>query len=1133
MAHEAHRDSREPPEATRTSVDSSLRLAPGSVLSGRYRVLALLGIGAMGMVYRARDEDLGVDIALKVLRPELSHQAGLLERFRRELILARQVSHRHVVRIHDIGRDGDLYFLSMDLVPGRSLRELLEERGALPPGEVEALGGQIAAALAAAHEQGVVHRDLKPSNILIGEDDRAYVTDFGVARSVTAGGLTGTGAVVGTPDYLSPEQALGQPVDARSDVYAFGIVLFEMLTGDLPFASGSLAESVAQRVAGPPRKLRERGDYAPAWLRAVVARCLERRPSRRYASGAEVRAALEAQRAPATRRWSALAGGAVLLLAVGTGLVIWKKEAASSLDPEGAGAARQEAAGVGRDAVPASSRRLVLLPLVDQTGRPELAWLAAGLPEHLAEQLGEDPRVLVVDAARVLRTLGDLRLGPGPWSEAALQQLSELFDADRIVVGALRSTSDSMSVEFELRRPGGGDSIQRLSVPAVALGRPQDLLTVAGAELRRALAAGDVRPRALTARPEALESYSRGASLLATGDALGARPLLAAAVELDPAFGVGWLRLSEALASLGLGAEAGEAAARAVTELSGSPGRLSLEARAHQARLAGEPERAQEILRQLVDAYPGDIESRLALGEAYGEEGRLEEAMATLEESVALAPSHPKAWFLLGKYAIRSGDPKRAVEELLVRGLVMQKRLHNEQGQADVLNAFGIAYRDLGELELAAENFTQAAALRETIGDRRGYAGTLRNLAQIHIARGEYSPAEENLRRAMAIRQEIGDPLGVAALENDLGVLEEDRGRYADALEHYRRALQQRRDLGNQAAVAESLNNVGFAFYLLGQFDNATVYWSEAAEIYDDVGNPVGSIRVQQSLAQLELARGQWDAAARSSLDALERSREVDVPPAIAAAHGSLGRLAHCQGRMAAALGSYGEALTRLESLEDLRGLTEFTLARAETLLALGKLDAARDDLARAAAWLERSANHEQSAELLRLQAEQQARSQGGPVARQLELAVREAAASGSAILPLSVALAVGEEELRRERFAEASRRARAVLERAVEIGHVPMQLRSRELLAASELGAGRPAEAEAVLAEARATVGHLGSYWRNPQLLELEARLSEAGGRGQEAEELRRQAAAEWERARAGVEGASSLPQGPAGEVG
>ncbi|HEV8631025.1 MAG TPA: serine/threonine-protein kinase, partial [Thermoanaerobaculia bacterium] len=210
------------------------RLAEGTLIGGRYRIAGLLGFGGMGAVYRAHDELLGLDVALKVLRQEIAADHSFLQRFHNELLTARRVTHRHVVRIHDLGEHGGMPFMTMDFIPGRSLRQVLLEEGTLDVPRSLKMVRQVAEALCEAHRQGVVHRDLKPGNILVDEQGEVYVTDFGVARSLHAPGLTRTGEVLGTPDYLAPEQARGEKVDGRSDLYAVGLIWFEMLSGQRP-----------------------------------------------------------------------------------------------------------------------------------------------------------------------------------------------------------------------------------------------------------------------------------------------------------------------------------------------------------------------------------------------------------------------------------------------------------------------------------------------------------------------------------------------------------------------------------------------------------------------------------------------------------------------------------------------------------------------------------------------------------------------------------------------------------------------------------------------------------------------------------------------------------------------------------
>ncbi len=216
---------------------AAAELRSGDVLAGRFRIESMLGIGGMGVVYRAYDLSLDVEVALKLLRPELARRPESFERFRQELLLARQVSSPHVVRIHDISQQDGRWFISMDFVDGQSLERRMDHDGKLAVDEALPIVRGLLEGLTAAHGRGVVHRDLKPANVLLDKANHAYITDFGVARSLGAtGGMTQSGVIFGTPEYLSPEQARGEKVDARSDLYTVGLILYEMLSGTLPFS---------------------------------------------------------------------------------------------------------------------------------------------------------------------------------------------------------------------------------------------------------------------------------------------------------------------------------------------------------------------------------------------------------------------------------------------------------------------------------------------------------------------------------------------------------------------------------------------------------------------------------------------------------------------------------------------------------------------------------------------------------------------------------------------------------------------------------------------------------------------------------------------------------------------------------
>ena len=275
-----------PPPSAPTAGGGATRLAPGQTFGHRYQVIRLLGAGGMGAVYHVWDSELNLPLALKVIRPDPNPLATqeLERRFKRELVLARQVTHTNVIRIHDLGEIDGIKYITMPFVPGTDLARLLKQEGKLPPVRALAIARQIASGLRAAHEVGVVHRDLKPANILIGEEDKAIITDFGIARSTESGTIaTAAGAIVGTLAYMAPEQALGKPVDQRADIYAFGLIVSEMLVSRRAPSQGDTALALLiERSRQAPARLRTIDPSIADGIDRIVARCLEPEPEARY-----------------------------------------------------------------------------------------------------------------------------------------------------------------------------------------------------------------------------------------------------------------------------------------------------------------------------------------------------------------------------------------------------------------------------------------------------------------------------------------------------------------------------------------------------------------------------------------------------------------------------------------------------------------------------------------------------------------------------------------------------------------------------------------------------------------------------------------------------------------------------------
>ncbi len=274
---------------------------PGSLLGNRYEIIGILGQGGMGAVYKARDRELDRTVAIKVIRPELAGDPEILQRFKQELILARKVTHRNVIRIFDLGEASGIKFITMEFIAGHDLKTVLAREGKLSPERAVEIMQQVCLALEAAHSEGVVHRDLKPQNIMVDQQGRASVMDFGIARSLEFGGMTQTGALIGTPEYMSPEQVRGENVDARSDIFTFGIIFQEILTGTPPYQAETAMASMFKRTMERAVSVHHLNPEVPQYLSDIVAKCLEIQPQDRYQKVREVFDALEAWKSGAAR----------------------------------------------------------------------------------------------------------------------------------------------------------------------------------------------------------------------------------------------------------------------------------------------------------------------------------------------------------------------------------------------------------------------------------------------------------------------------------------------------------------------------------------------------------------------------------------------------------------------------------------------------------------------------------------------------------------------------------------------------------------------------------------------------------------------------------------------------------------
>ena len=399
-----------PPSQARSTGSRSGRsgvLDPGEELGPRFVVESLLGEGGMGRVYKVYDRELDRYAALKVLLPDLAGDPQIIQRFKHELLLASRISHKNILRIHDLSEADGVKFITMAFVDGEDLHGILKKERPLPLDRSLKFARQMCDALDAAHAEGVVHRDFKPHNVLVGKDDQVFVSDFGLATSFETAkmGMTRSGAFVGTPRYMSPEQVEGGTIDHRSDLYSLGLVMYEMVTGDVPFSGESTWQVMYQRVKEKPKDPKLLKPDLPDWVARIIMHCLEREPAHRYQSAREILADIDANRSPSIPhgvrfampsgmgRWllAASAGvvlGATIFLAVSvTRHLIFKSAAGEPVSP---------------GLPPLSEGKFIaVLPFRVLGADTSLTYVADGLNEALSAKLFQlsDVRIASVSAA--------------------------------------------------------------------------------------------------------------------------------------------------------------------------------------------------------------------------------------------------------------------------------------------------------------------------------------------------------------------------------------------------------------------------------------------------------------------------------------------------------------------------------------------------------------------------------------------------------------------------------------------------------------------------------------------------------------------------------------------------------------
>lgn len=1035
-------------------------LQPGAQLGDRYEIVSVLGVGGMGIVYRARDLKLVRDVALKVIRPDLLQDPAIAERFRREILLSSQITHKNILRVHDLGESDGLAYISMNFVEGETLQDLLKREGPLPPEKVASLAIQLCAAMAAAHDASVIHRDLKPQNILLDKEGTAYIADFGISRSLEAGEtMTRQGAILGTVDYMSPEQARGETPDHRGDIYSLGMVLYRMLVGALPFRDEQLSSITAmlRRVQEEVPDIQTLRPDVPKWLASIVSRALRREPTDRYQSMAEMRHDLEKH--TATVSWRQVLRPRLVLPVAALIVVLAVVAAAVSLAP------RLLSSGEGGAiaTLPPPQASLVLLPMRNATGDAGYDWIQSGIPDLLGADLLQSRALRLVEKDRVADVYEGLMLStkrePPP---ETLYRMAGLLGADRLLTASLLKAGNRFRLEATINSVVG-ESISA-GTPMVVEGEGEDsiftMVDELSAKIRDDLGVSWRRgekdrgvTELSTTSVEALRHYSAGLELARTGNHLEATRRIESALQADPEFAVARATLAEMYAGLGRGEEALAEAARAVQSIQKLSPYEAARIGAIQASLQNDAEAAEQAYTRLTDIAPNSVEAFFGLATVREDQGKLEGAMEAIDRVLQLDPKHADALYAQGRLYAKLDNLPEALARFNA-ALASHVVSGNKEGEGQVLNGIGNIYLFLDQLDNARDSYEKSMKIREKLGDRYGVSAALNNISSVHKLQGRLGEATETALQALQILQEIGDQIGMAQTYVSIGDLYQMAGRPEMALSNYTESLKILRDVGDEASLASTLSSVGYINTVMGNYVQAHFFMTEALAKRRDMGIDAEIIQSLNDVGILEQIQGRYEKAIQYNMDGLSLARRIGDRDAMVVFSVNLANIFEDQG-------DYGPALARLEEAEQIAreiesdDLIAVCLAdQARTRSRLGDLTGAAQAIEQAVNLSREAQNTPQLIKALTVQADV-LRRQGRP---------DEARAASSEAF--AAAQQAGEHRLlliaRLERAKATGARSELeqVAQDAESTGLTPLVAEARLALANERLKAKRPAEA-------------------------------------------------------------------------
>jgi len=795
-------------------------LTTGSTFADRYQIIEELGRGGMGRVYKVMDTKVKEKVALKLLKPEIASDKKTIERFSNELKFARKIRHKNVCQMFDLNEEKGIHYITMEYVPGEDLRSMIRMSGQLSVGTAVNIAKQICEGLTEAHKIGVVHRDLKPQNIMIDRDGIARVMDFGIARSMKGKGITGAGVMVGTPEYMSPEQVEGKEVDERSDIYSLGVILYEMTTGKVPFEGDTPFTIGVKHKSEEPKDPKELNSHIPEDLSSLILKCMEKEKDNRYQGAGEVRAELELiekgiptterkvpPRKPITSKEITVSfnlrklfiPAIVLVAAVVALIVIWQV-----LRPKEPAAA------------PKIENSIAVISFENQTGDEAYDYLQKAIPNLLITSLEQTGGLYVMTWERMhdlLAQVGKKDVENVDWELGfklcRMEGIETIVRGSFIKMGNMYAT-DVKVLDVESKkllksagsRGEGPDSILKTQIDElsdeifewIAAAKPQiEPLEIPIADVT-------------TASMEAYKYFMSGVENFQRFYYEDARKNLEKAVEIDPNFATAYFHLSSAYDTL-LNSDARDRAiekAKSLSQKATDKERLFIESRYAQY-IERDIGKAGNILKQITEKYPRE----------------------------------KMAHYYLGIFFRRAGNYKGAIE--------------NHLKVLELDPEFGESHNDLGYAFIALEDYEKAVGhFKEYMALNPGDANPHDSLAEAYLLMGRLDEAISHFKEAVKLKPEFEISyfkLGyIYALKEDT----------AEAMRWFDKYI--------EMATSPGIRVFGYlfkGFYLhwLGRTEKAFIELHRAEELAQETGSDAGKISLMLTKAVIHLDRGEFELA--------------------------------------------------------------------------------------------------------------------------------------------------------------------------------------------------------------------------------------------------------------------------------